>query len=57
MSLFGKNVIWGWKKRPCGASHLPNNKGWGGGVPPLKAQKCASRAGDAWAFDFAPIAL
>ena len=45
------------KKRSCEGSHLPNNKGWRMGVPPLKAKKSASAAGDAWAFDFARMSL
>ena len=49
----GAGGVFGREKTPLRGIHLPNNKGWGGGDPPLKAKKCASRAGDAWAFDFA----
>ncbi len=37
-------------RRPAPAARTP-------GTPPLKAKKCASAAGNAWAFDFARIAL
>ena len=37
-------------RRPAPAARTP-------GTPPLKAKKCASAAGNAWAFDFARIHL
>ena len=40
-------------RRPAPAARRPHT--WD--PPPLKAKKCASAAGNAWAFDFARIAL